>query len=66
MSNFLLQDVRRQFFIKSQMSYGSDGGLFFHSNLYTVKKSVPFFNLTLDILLNLQEKFYQCINFGAW
>jgi hypothetical protein len=27
--------------------------------------SVPFFNLKLDILLNLQEKFYQCINFGA-
>jgi hypothetical protein len=26
---------------------------------------VPFFNLTLDCLMNLQEKYYQCINFGA-
>jgi hypothetical protein len=33
--------------------------------LYTIKKSAPFFNLTLDCLLNLQEKYYQCINFGA-
>jgi hypothetical protein len=37
--------------------YGSDGRPPLHSNLYTVKKSAPFFNLTLHILLNLQEKF---------
>jgi hypothetical protein len=30
-----------------------------------LKKSPPFFNLTLDCLLNLQEKYYQCIHFGA-
>jgi hypothetical protein len=30
-----------------------------------LKKSAPFFNLTLDCLLNLQEKYYQCINFVA-
>jgi hypothetical protein len=45
--------------------YGSDGRHPLHSNLYTVKKSAPFFNLTLHILQNLHEKFYQCINFGA-
>jgi hypothetical protein len=37
----------------------------FSSAWYIVKKSAPFFNLTLDFLLNLQEKYYQCINFGA-
>jgi hypothetical protein len=30
-----------------------------------LKKSTPFFNLTLDCLLNLQEKYYQSIHFGA-
>jgi hypothetical protein len=30
-----------------------------------LKKSAPFFNLALDCLLNLQEKYYQCVNFGA-
>jgi hypothetical protein len=30
-----------------------------------LQKSLPFFNLTLDCLLNLQEKYDQCINFGA-
>jgi hypothetical protein len=49
--------------------YGSDGRSPLHSNLYryTVKKSTQFYNLTLHILLNLQEKFYPStgIHFGA-
>jgi hypothetical protein len=45
--------------------YGSDRRSPLHSNLYTVKKSAQFFNLTLHTLMNLEEKFYQCIHFGA-
>jgi hypothetical protein len=30
-----------------------------------LKNQRYFFNLTLDFLLILQEKYYQCINFGA-